>query len=423
MWAWDRLTQSEFDRAVEMLVEMEFGDEHVVESINGRGGDGGIDIRMRRADGALIIFQLKFFVDGFSGKRNARQRQIRESLSAALVHDPESWVLVIPSVPTRADYAFVEDLRAQCRVPIKFWHRTRLDTLLAKHPSVVNVMRRDSPLLEYATTASMEQAVLAGGGADLAARVSRLGSVVDSVDPDWTFDFAREGSRAVNVLRAKHANAATVSPISIHFSTAFSNGHQDIERQMQRLIGWGLAGDVSLPREAVRNFRVEGPPLVQHGPSEGMAISFVLPVNTAIAGTSVTMMLRSPDGSKVGSHRGVAVDGSPGTMGNSLQVLFHGAVTLTYLVPHEASGTCTLEVSYDPEAASASPSVLRRATRLLLDLGAAEVMEVAIDGSPLLEGRADRGFNVPDSDEWLKQIGDLHDLADDLDAIARATGC
>lgn len=423
VWEWARLSQPEFDRAVELLVEMEFGESHIVEAVNGRGGDGGIDIRLRqRETGAQTILQLKFFVDGFSGKRRDRQRQIRDSLTAALSHSPEGWILIIPSVPTRADYAFIEGLRAENDVPIELWHRTRLDKLLAKHPSVINVMRRDPALLEYAVTSNMEQAVLANGTRDLSDRVSKLGEVVDSLDPDWTFDFARRGATTYNILRAKHPNAATVSPIRFHFNTAFNDRNRDIERQLERTLGWGLAGNVTLPPETVRDFRIDGPPLVQRDGANNFELTFEVPVNQQIVGKPVAMQLNARGGQRVGTHRGEAVHGSPGSVGNSLQARFHQSVALTFLIPHQDSGPCTLEVAYDANAAARSPSALRRATQLLLDLGAAAEMRISIDDLPLLTGRATESFNLPDSANWMEQVRQLHELADDISAIERAIG-
>ncbi len=46
------------------------------ESSMGAGGDGGRDAIVREVDGRTIIYQLKFFPDGFDGKHRERRRQI-----------------------------------------------------------------------------------------------------------------------------------------------------------------------------------------------------------------------------------------------------------------------------------------------------------------------------------------------------------
>jgi hypothetical protein len=420
---WTQLTQREFDRVVELVVQLEYGENATVLPIDGRGGDGGIDILVTHPDGRSTIFQLKFFLDGFSGRRNGHRRsQITASLEAALVHSPDRWVLVVPAVPTRNDYAYITTLQGENGPRIELWHRAKLDALLVKHPTVVDVMRRDPALLEYAVTASMEKAVLAGGGDDLAERVARLGTVVDAVDPRWTLDFAREGSVVTRTLRAKHRDAPTLSPITLHFSTELDQGHAALQRDMARTLGFGLAGTVRLPGHTVKNFRVDGPPLVRRAPTDGMELSWTVPPNTKLAGIPVTVTLTDTDGQHIATQRGKAIDGSPGSMGASLQVCFHDTLTLTYLIPHRREEACQLDMAYDPSGATRSPALVRSATQMVFDLSSAVEMTVSVNGNQFLRARATADFALPDADDWLAELRDLHDLADDLEVINRATG-
>lgn len=417
---WALLTQPEFDRLAELLIYREYPTARV-EPVDGRGGDGGIDVLKTDADGGRTIFQLKFFLDGFSGKNRGRRRQIRDSLASALTHEPDEWVLVLPSKLTRPDWAFITELTEQTDLPITVWHRTVLDDLLVRHSDVLNLMRREPAAMELLTLWHSEQAALTGPD-DLTERTSGLAAVVDAVDPHWTFDFARQGNTVIRTLRGKHATAADVSPVTLRFETLLGPAHADLRQQMDRTIGYGLAGSVTLPSETVKNFRVDGPPLVRQPPRDDIELSWTVPPNSKLAGTPVTVTLVGPDGQHVASHRGTAVDGSPGVVGYSLKVRFHEALTLTYLVPHGRETTCRLDLSWDAGDSTGAPGMLRRAAQLIFDLAKATEMKVALADHELLHARAAMGFALPDAQDWLAGLRDLHDLADDLEAICRVSG-
>jgi len=252
---WANLTQPEFDRIAELLIYRKYRHARV-EPVDGRGGDGGIDVLKVETDGHTTIFQLKYFLDGFSGKNGGRRRQIRDSLTSAVAHGPDEWVLVLPSKLTRPDWSFIKTLATETEVTITVWHVTVLDNLLVEHPDVVNLMRRDPAVVELLTQWHSEQAVLTSPG-DLAERMNGLAAVVDSVDPHWTFDFSREGTTVMQTLRAKHPDAPSLSPVTLKFSTVLGPEQAQLQQDMTRTLGYGLAGSVTLPPEAVKNFRVE----------------------------------------------------------------------------------------------------------------------------------------------------------------------
>lgn len=418
---WDVLTQQEFDRAVELLVQLEYGGHGRVEPVDGRGGDGGIDILLTRPDGRTTIFQLKHFPGGFSGKHIARRRQITNSLLTALKHHPDEWVLVVPCTLTRPDYDFIGKLNRDHDPAISVWHRARLDVLLTRHPAVLDLMQRDDYLLEQATVMGLEKAVLTAGGADLTERVAALGATVDGVDPDWTFDFERRDGVVVNTLRAKHPQAAERSPIAIRFNTRL-DGHDDLHRHITRTLGFGLAGDVTLPGDVITSFTIDGPPLVRRGPEDGVQIRWVRPANTRLVGKPVQLRLCAPDGAHLRTHHGQATDGAPGQLGNSLQARFHGALTLTFLLPHDQDTGGTVTVDYDDTGGGdRTPAQVSRATQMALDLSNAAEMTLSVEGNRLLRAGAESTFGRQD-DDWLSALRDLRDLAEDLELVQRHAG-
>jgi Restriction endonuclease len=78
---WARLDQPTFDRIVEALMRHRFGDK--VRAVNGRGGDGGIDIEITLGNGRLWILELKFYPDGFSSVHAKRHQEIKKSFEKA----------------------------------------------------------------------------------------------------------------------------------------------------------------------------------------------------------------------------------------------------------------------------------------------------------------------------------------------------
>ncbi|MEV0411116.1 hypothetical protein AB0I68_10000 [Streptomyces sp. NPDC050448] len=76
--AWGPITQPRLDRIVEALVHRLYAEDAEVEVMNGRGGDGGIDIKVT-ADGRVWIYQLKYFPNGFPGSYEGRGAGIKRS--------------------------------------------------------------------------------------------------------------------------------------------------------------------------------------------------------------------------------------------------------------------------------------------------------------------------------------------------------
>lgn len=419
MWDWDKLEQREFDRAVELLLFLKFAHARVT-PLDGRGGDGGIDVLIEEASGRRIIVQLKYFPEGFSGKHSDRRRQIQRSLASARKHEPDEWVLVWPSVPHKSDNAFLADLRtANDGLTITGWGRTKLDALLVEFPDVINVMRRTDAAVELLTVWSAESAALIGGAADVDDRVAALKAVVDSGDDHWTWDFATQGSTIIKTLVPKHPNAAQVSPVSVAFTAALGDAHNELWTSLRRSLDFGLSGEHTLPADTVKSFRIDGPPLVRHEPTDGVEVTWHVPVNTRVAGATIKLVLSDANGTHVGTHTGTAMDGGSGAVGASLQVRFANTVTLTYLMPPQEAGKCRMNLEYDTAAAAGDPSLVRRATKLVLDLQVSSQMDVTFNGNRFFQTQAAGTFSRTDDDDWLEKVADLHQLADDLEVIAR----
>ncbi|MGO4455766.1 hypothetical protein AB4039_00260 [Streptomyces sp. M-16] len=200
---WDHLTQPRFDRIVEALVHRLYAVDAEVEVMNGRGGDGGTDIKVT-VDGRVWIYQLKYFPDGFPGSYQGRRAGIKRSFRKALEHDPDDWVLVVPCALTPSERAFVTDLGGGAERPrIRVLDRAWLDGKLALHADLESSFIRDD-LREAARDYRAERAFLAGGTDDIGQRVGALGRRIDRLDLHWSIDLAYRNGAVVKTLRPKH---------------------------------------------------------------------------------------------------------------------------------------------------------------------------------------------------------------------------
>lgn len=122
---WRAAHKETFDKIVEILLRREFGLRG--HAVNGRGDDEGIDYDV---DDSKIIFQFKFFPEGFPTSNPSRRRQITKSFKAAMVHDPDEWTLVVPATLTPGERRFVTGLGKGKRVKISIRDETWLDDQL-----------------------------------------------------------------------------------------------------------------------------------------------------------------------------------------------------------------------------------------------------------------------------------------------------
>lgn len=222
---WPSMTRDEFDRLVEAVLKRHHADAVRVWSPNDAGGDGGRDVIVTYPNRTLI-YQLKFFSDGLTTKPDSRKSQIKKSFVAGSRHNPDEWILVFPGKVTDAMDSYVRGLPSDRRVlekapkasniRVDLWDRTSLDSALAPHRDLLNLMDRDY-VLESARVLGQERAVLAGGLSDAMSRLADLQTITDDMDADWTADLATLQGVPTAFIRPKHPH---VSPIS--FRTTFS---------------------------------------------------------------------------------------------------------------------------------------------------------------------------------------------------------
>lgn len=121
-WQW--IGRDRFERLIEALIAWQHPLGTRVYPVDGRGGDGGIDVlAIEPSDdkivvyqdppgGRVVVYQLKYFPEGFDGKEAGRRNQIKRSLEQAIKHVPQmdKWVLVAPCTASRSGWAFLKGL-------------------------------------------------------------------------------------------------------------------------------------------------------------------------------------------------------------------------------------------------------------------------------------------------------------------------
>lgn len=413
---WTGAGKDGFDNRVEAIYhrlnEDLDGDAYAV---NGRGGDGGIDIFIRR-DGRVTIVQVKFFPEGFAGGwAKSRRPQIERSLKRALQHELDEWHLVVPGTLTTSERLFVTGLSKTGKPKIKIVDRPALDSMAAGMPDLVTYFERDT-LQEAAKVYNQERALLIDAD-DLTARVAALGTQADTLDPDWTFSFFRDGDVVGRQLVAKHPLAAERSPIKASLGLNMNGIGDELRRAVERSLGYGTPERLDLPATVVARFDVEGPPFIASS-EENVEVSFI-PDQANVPNHAVSIRLQRLDGSSV-TYTGQSTWVGSASTGYSLQARFFDAMRVEFLMPFDRSKSVTVNV--DLEMAEREPSAVTRAINAIHHLQRAEAVELTIDGAGPLT------FTRPKSNEDALpsldlSLAALKAIADDLVVVQPTLNC
>jgi hypothetical protein len=417
---WKLLDQPAFDRVVEALFLAENRDlPQDAYAVNGRGGDDGIDIHIRR-DGRLTILQLKCFPEGFSGGFAATRRaQTRDSFKTALQHKPDEWLLVVPATLTQGERHYVEGLPGRQRPKltkpdIVVVGQPELDRLASQHPDLVTYFKRDE-LREAAKDFSAEQALLLSKD-DVLTRVAALAKQNDTLHPDWRLEFFTKGDIVGTTLVAKHPHAVERSPVTFTLNTAFGPDHEDLRKSFDRAISFGTPGRIDLPASVVTSFVVDGPEFLADR-SENVEITWWAE-NTNQESVPVSLVFYDDRDKPTASFYGKTTWRNSAANGGSLNVLFHETVTLEFQLPFDTAEQVSMTVKI--ALSGAAPADVVAGVNLLGRLAEVPAFGIELDGKQLARVlRAEPGGSPfgENRDEILRH----RDVAADLVVIQDAT--
>lgn len=322
---WERLPKDEFDRIVDVLITTHYqrlGFD--AKAVDGRGGDGGIDIDVREKEtGKLVhIFQVKYFPEGFPTAHKSRRTQIKRSFKAAEQHEPPEWSLVMPSKGTIPEGKFVTGLKSKKIPRTRMVGTVELDQMMAKNPDIN----------EWAVRSERDRALALVGRPDLIAKTDEqfhdaLGDLLDRANKFSLYWGRRIGvfdGHPVAELVAKRDDAAEKEPLGLTINTAFGPT-SDVERQWRDVVGYGRNRRVTLPASVVKS-------IVKHGPEEWFAgelgPSEVVMVPEAREHESVRayVVLHDADGNEIARLDGDTVSQGSGVIGGVVELDLDGGL-------------------------------------------------------------------------------------------------
>ena len=107
--------------------------EQSAETIDGSGGDQGIDCFFRSVSGKVTVFQVKYFLTHL---KSGQWRKIEASFEAAWKHHkPERWILCTPVNPTIQQRQRFDEF-VHGRAESEWWGETAIRSLLEKHSDI-----------------------------------------------------------------------------------------------------------------------------------------------------------------------------------------------------------------------------------------------------------------------------------------------
>ena len=426
---WKDIGEKRFTRLINALVGHQHPDGSQVEPIDGRGGDGGADIYVREPDGREVIYQLKYFPDGFDGKHAGSRKQISKtgkkpgSLERALTTFPgmNEWALVVPCVPTPSGWDYIKKLRREHpHITITFVHAGVLDGphWVAGHQSTVRALHRDSEWLEAAQLLKQEQAVIVKPQ-DVAERLSVLRERVDGFDPYWTVDFSKHGDLTQLALRPLHPHSAQVSPIRLELGFVDPTSPEAIA--WNRAQSFGAMEPVVVPAEQISQFRVTGTSWIPSGTGDLASVE-LHPRQVAQSPVPVQTVLFDGDDHRIATHSGHIIQTAAGEHGVSIKHRLYDLLQLDWTLPTQPGIAPTVSFSFD-KATGAEVDRVERAAKLALQLRDTTRLELVLPhGQTLaqLEAVEPIQFN-PAFSEYLVLMsalaGDLRYVQDAVDIL------
>lgn len=326
---WATIKEVDFNRVVEaLLLKMHDREPGTAVVINGRGGDGGIDVAVFDGAVARIIYQLKYYPEGFTGGyKKARQPEVKSSFETAWKnHTPAEWILVMPSNPHVNEKAYVEGLPADRPVKVEIWGQGKLDAALADYPEIERAALRND-LVDVLVQMHQEKAVLVGPN-DLSERLAGLAELANSRSEYWETNFSFVNGEVAENYVPKHPEAMMMEPIRTKVTFRFDPGNLALAEKVRDTLEYGAFETVSLPPAAAA-FTREGPSWVK--PLKRLPHSRVdlVPVPAEVDKIEyVTLNFVDEDGYSQGRFDGKILARAHGSKGHQVKMIFSNVVDL-----------------------------------------------------------------------------------------------
>ncbi|GEM_PF-1669506 len=276
MVRWEGLDPATIELAIKALImELNPG----ARPIDGRGGDGGRDVRWDSAAG-LVVFEIK----SYAGDRlkPGQRSEIKKSLIQAVQHAPVRWVLVLPLDHSPSEEAWFDGLaRQHPKIKLEWWGRTWLNLEFGKREYLRRLVEGESyELLQRAHEFDLEQQVL-GGVTDAIGRFDRLATRMRALSTFWRPDVFTTPNGIGVVYNERFPGAAALDPVRLRPTFVFPTDDDEaavVQRRLSDVLDYG--GDIEVDGRYVASFEVLASPASRalfdvSGPTEKLRITSV----------------------------------------------------------------------------------------------------------------------------------------------------
>lgn len=349
---WRRISEGDFNEIAESLIVRDrSGSGLIAQAVDGRGGDGGIDIdvRVERTGQLTEILQLKWFPEGFSNKYSDRRKQIQHSFERAMDHNPPVWALVVPANLTPKERKSVWAMRKGRNVMIRFIGETELNLLLSEYPKVHDWATRDAGL-DALSRVGREQAVLTRPD-DLAGEALRLHKQAEGISAYWGRSWSVQGGAYVEEFYAKRPDAAQREPLSFVLETSFGPDDAELRKTFQQSLGYGLIEPLVLPAHVVTSFTKVGPEWFAG--EHDIAELQLLPTDAARRDLKMSTTAYDASDRRLRSIPGRTSFTSSGSEGGTLSCTFSGGLTQRWRFPKDLAQPGHLDITLRPAGQAA----------------------------------------------------------------------
>jgi len=414
---WSRLDEESFNSLAESLLVREHStDGQTAMAVDGRGGDGGIDIdvRAKRTDQLINIFQLKYFPEGFSGGHVKRRDQIKRSFNEAMKHEPPVWTLVVPRKVTVQERKAVRAMRKGRDVAVRFVTPTEMGLLLAKYPDIEERFTTDRAVELLAAVHRAEAALTKPG--DLRSEVHRISDRLHGRSEYWGTSFAlADDGTYVETYFAKRPDAVEREPLGLSFELGFTADDDDLQVQLETAMKFGVTQSVVLPARVIQSFEKIGPEWFRE---ELADIEIQLrPDEAAHEARRVRVELRNAEGRSVANLRGSTVTSARGYAGMTFEAALEGGMTQRWTLPsdRDESGSVTFMTDFIGSTARE----IRRALRFIAAGSEATTLTLSLDDLPPILLTFPGPLDLAPDVGFIDFIDDLCFLEDHFDVPLR----
>ncbi len=371
---WRTIDGGTFNSVVESLLIAEYTTSSTrARAIDGRGGDGGIDVGVWDLQNRLLqVFQLKHYRDGWSSAHASRRRQIRESFERAWDgHHPPAWSLVTASNPTMSELQLVMDLGAGKDVDVDVLGRAELDVLLGKHPNVHERFFTDRALKLLSAVHRPEEALVHLD--DTSAVLKRIYSRIQMRSQFWgsKLEIDVDGSTTETLVPLR-PDASSREPLQAIVSTNFGPDDESLRIQFERSLDYGFAQPMVLPSGVVASIERIGPEWWA-GTWAGGSIEIHPP---EVDNVMVARALSFREGNRLGSVDGITKRVVTGKRGGSILLAFEGGLEMRLQLSTDKTDGGGVQLSLDNSDRNARSK--RRVVRFLRSLESADELQLEV---------------------------------------------